>query len=179
MLGAGRPQGLLAVAPQIRRSLLDHPADAQGLYVIAESIAKPGNLGAIVRSADGVGASAVIMCDPRTDIFDPKAVQASMGTLFSVPVLESSTPQALAWCRENGIRILAASPHASALYTDVNMREAVAIAVGTEQAGLSAAWLERACIQVQLPMFGQADSLNVAVAATVLLYEAVRQRRFG
>jgi TrmH family RNA methyltransferase len=102
-----------------------------------------------------------------------------MGTLFSVPVLESSTPQALAWCRENGIRILAASPRASAWYTDVNMRQAIAIAVGTEQAGLSATWLERASMQVQLPMFGQADSLNVAVAATVLLYEAVRQRRFG
>ncbi len=178
MCGAGRLQGLLAVAPRIRRPLYDdHPADARGLYVIAESIANPGNLGSIVRSADGVGANAVIVCDPRTDIFDPKAVRASMGTLFSVPILESSTPQALAWCRKNGIRVLAAAPHTNTVYTDANMREAVAIAVGAEQSGLSEAWMEWACMQVYLPMFGQADSLNVAVAATVLLYEAVRQRR--
>ncbi len=177
MLGVGRLQGLLAVAPQIRRPLFDHAADARGLYVIAESIANPGNLGSIVRSADGVGANAVIISDPRTDIFDPKAVRASMGTLFSVPILESSTPQALMWCRKNGIRILAASPHTSTVYTDANMKEAVAIAVGTEQSGLSEVWMERACMQVHLPMFGQADSLNVAVAATVLLYEAIRQRR--
>ena len=177
MTCGGRLEGLLAVAPQIRRSLRDHPADPKGLYVIAESIARPGNLGSIMRSADGVGANAVIISDPRTDVFDPQAVRASRGALFSIAVLESSTRQALSWCRENGIRTLAASPHTSTMYTEANMREATAIAVGTEQFGLSKAWMERACMCVRLPMFGQADSLNVAVAATVLLYEAVRQRR--
>jgi TrmH family RNA methyltransferase len=177
MTCGGRLDGLLAVAPQIRRSLLAHPPAPNGLYVIAESIARPGNLGAIVRSADGAGANAVIISDPHTDVFDPQAVRASRGTLFSVPVLESSTPQALSWCRKNGIHTLATSPHTSMVYTDVNMRGPLAIAVGTEQSGLSRVWLEQAHIQVRLPMLGRANSLNVAVAATVLLYEAVRQRR--
>jgi len=129
-----------------------------------------------VRLADGAGADAVVVCDPRADIFDPKAVWASLGTFFSVPILESSTQQALVWCRENGIRTLAATPRGNVMYTDVDMREAVAIAVGAEHHGLSGLWMEQADVQVRLPLFGQVESLSVTMAATVLLYEVARQR---
>jgi TrmH family RNA methyltransferase len=102
-----------------------------------------------------------------------------LGTFFSVPILESSTQQALAWCRENGIRTLAATPHGNVVYTDVDMREAIAIAVGAEHHGLSRLWMEQADVQVRLPLLGQVESLSVTMAATALLYEAVRQRRLG
>jgi TrmH family RNA methyltransferase len=179
MACGGRIEGLLAVAPQIRRLLHEHLAVADGLYIITESIVRPGNLGSIVRSADGAGADAVIVCDRRTDVFDPKAVRASLGTLFSVSILESSSQQALAWCRANGVRVLAATPRADTVYSDVNMREAVAILVGAECGGLSRLWMEEADVQVRLPMLGQVDSLGVVAAATLLLYEAVRQRGLG
>jgi TrmH family RNA methyltransferase len=172
-----RPEGLLAVAPQCHRRLADHhPAD-DGFYLIAESIEKPVNLGAILRSADGAGASGVIVCDPRTDLFNPNVVRASVGAFFTIPLLESSTAAAVSWCRANGVRILASTPQAELIYTSVDMRGAVALVVGTEQYGLSRTWLDQADERLRLPMLGQADSLNVAMAAALLLYEAVRQRR--
>lgn len=179
MAGGRRLGGLLAVAPQIHRSLHGHLVSDGGCYVIAESVESPGNLGSIVRLADGAGADGVVVCDPRADIFDPKAVWASLGTFFSVPILEGSTQQALTWCRENGIRTLAATPHGNVVYTDVDMREAIAIAVGAEHRGLSRLWMEQADVQVRLPLLGQVESLSVTMAATALLYEAVRQRRCG
>ncbi|MEZ4711595.1 MAG: RNA methyltransferase [Caldilineaceae bacterium] len=171
-----RPEGLLAVAPQIRRPLCTHTPAANALYLIAESIEKPANLGSILRTADGAGAHAVIACDACTDIFNPNVVRASVGTFFSVPTLDSSSQQALDWCRRHGICTVAATPEAPMQYTDVDMRQPVAIAVGTEQVGLSPLWLERADYAVKLPMLGQVNSLNVSVAASILLYEAVRQR---
>jgi TrmH family RNA methyltransferase len=174
-----RPEGLLAIAPQIRYTLNGHLAAANGFYLIAESIEKPGNLGAILRSADGAGANGVIVCDPGTDLFHPNVIRASVGAFFTVPILESSTEYALAWCRKNNIHILATTPHANTIYTNVNMTGPIAVVVGTEQYGLSQAWLERANYRVKLPMFGQADSLNVAMVAALLLYEVVRQRRLA
>lgn len=174
-----RPEGLLAVAPQIRHTLNGHLAAANGFYLIAESIEKPGNLGAILRSADGAGANGVIVCDPGTDLFHPNVIRASVGAFFTVPILESSTEHALAWCRKNNIYILATTPRANIIYTNVNMTGPIAVVVGTEQYGLSQAWLERADYRVKLPMFGQADSLNVAMTAALLLYEVVRQRRLA
>lgn len=173
---SSRPQGLLAVAPNIRKHLDSLGGVKQGLYLVVESIEKPGNLGSILRSADGVGASAVILCDPRSDVYDPKCVSASMGSVFSVPHIEESTERILTWLRRSNIRILATSPHADTPHTRANMKEGVAIAIGNEQVGLSDAWLRGADAHIRIPMQGQADSLNVAAAATVLLYEAIRQR---
>ncbi|MCB0090635.1 MAG: RNA methyltransferase [Caldilineaceae bacterium] len=171
-----RPEGLLAVAPQIRQPLHMHTPPQNALYIMAESIEKPANLGSILRTADGAGAHAVVVCNACTDIFNPNVVRASVGTFFSVPTLDSSSQQALDWCRRHNICVVAATPAATMSYTDVDMRRPVAIAVGTEQVGLSALWLEQADFAVKLPMLGQVNSLNVSVATSILLYEAVRQR---
>jgi TrmH family RNA methyltransferase len=172
-----RPDGLLAIGRQIRRPLNDHQARQVSLLLVAESIEKPANLGAIIRCADGAGADGVIVCDPRTDSFSPDVVLASIGACFTVPILEASPIQTIQWCRAHGIATLAATPQAETLYTDVDLRVPVAIAVGNEQCGLSDAWLAAADLHIKLPMYGQLNSLNVAVAAALLLYEVVRQRR--
>jgi RNA methyltransferase, TrmH family len=172
-----RPEGLLAVAPQRRRRLADLAPVANGLYLVAEAIEKPGNLGTMLRSADAAGVTALILCDGCTDLFNPNVVAASIGTLFTVPVAEATTDECLAWCRQHGIQILAATPHTDKVYFDIDMRQGVAIVVGTEQYGLSDRWMKECDLQVVIPMHGQADSLNVAASTTLLLYEAVRQRR--
>ncbi|MEZ4615421.1 MAG: RNA methyltransferase [Caldilineaceae bacterium] len=172
----GRPEGLLAVAPQCHRTLLEHQPPPHAFYLIAEAVEKPGNLGTLLRSADGAGASGVIVCDPCTDIWHPDVVRGSVGAFFTMPLFECKSQTVLSWCRAHGIQMLAATPQAETLYTAVDMTGPVAIAVGTEQYGLSETWLTAADCQIKLPMLGTANSLNVAVAATLLLYEVVRQR---
>ncbi len=176
-----RPDGLLAVAPQQRRSLSDlkmQLADRPAPFlVVAEAIEKPGNLGTILRSSDAVGVDGLIVCDRCTDIHNPNVVRASVGTLFTVPVIEADGLSALKWMKAQRIAILAATPHAQREFTDINMTGPLAIVVGTEQLGLSDLWMDQADIQARIPMCGVADSLNVAMAVTLLLYEALRQRR--
>lgn len=174
-----RPEGLLALAPQIRLTPADLALGPTPLLLVAESIEKPGNLGAILRSADAAGADAVLVCDPTTDINNPNTVRASIGTLFSLPVARASSDEAREWLQSRGIQTIAASPHAQYEYTQVDFRLPSAIIVGAEQIGLSNTWISAANHPVRIPMLGQADSLNVANAATILLYEAVRQRREG
>lgn len=171
-----RPDGLLAVAPQIHYQLKDITCKAMPFLIIAEAIEKPGNLGTILRSADAAGADAVIVCDRCTDINNPNVVRASIGTLFCRPVVEVSSQEALAWLREQNIQILAATPQATQLYTESNCTVPLAIVMGTEQYGLSRFWMQQADQQIRIPMHGQADSLNVATATTILLYEVCRQR---
>ncbi|MFZ4099148.1 MAG: TrmH family RNA methyltransferase [Chlamydiia bacterium] len=171
-----RPDGLLAVAPQRRISLEQLPVVDNPLWVIAEGIEKPGNLGTILRSADAVGATGLIVCDPQTDLYNPNVVRASVGTLFSVPTVTSSSEETMTWLRAQGCRIVAATPHATEVCWEAPLTGPVAIAFGTEQLGLSAFWMEAADLPVKIPMLGSADSLNVAMAATVLLYEVMRQR---
>jgi TrmH family RNA methyltransferase len=174
-----RPEGLLAVAPQVRRRIEDLQLPANPLLVVAEAIEKPGNLGTILRSADAAGVHAVLVCDRCTDLNNPNVVRASIGALFSLPVVEAPTATTVPWLQERGIRILSASPHADKLYTDEDMTAGTAIVLGTEQYGLSEDWMNAADRQVRIPMLGQSDSLNVAAAATILLFEAVRQRGLG
>lgn len=175
-----RPDGLIAIAVQMRHQLHDLiPAPSTQrvpLFLVAESVEKPGNLGTMLRSADAVGASGVIVCDRRTDIYNPNVVRASVGTLFTIPVVEAEGGATLFWLRERGIRIIASTPHAPQEYTQLDCRGPIAILVGTEQYGLTEGWLQAADHQVHIPMRGQADSLNVAMAATLLLYEVDRQR---
>jgi TrmH family RNA methyltransferase len=171
-----RPEGLLALAPQLDCRLARLVLPDRPLLLVAESIEKPGNLGTMLRTADAAGAHAVIVADPRTDVHNPNVVRASTGMLFAVPLAVAETADVIAWLRERKIRILAATPHTDKAYTDVDMTEGVAIVVGTEQVGLSDTWMSAADLQVRIPMLGKADSLNVAQAATLLLYEAVRQR---
>ncbi len=172
-----RPDGLLAVARQMRRSLHELPKTKNPFYCIAEAIEKPGNLGTILRSADAVGVDGVIVCDRCTDVYNPNVVRASVGTLFTIPVVEAGGAETLLWLRERGVKVLAATPHAKQEYNDVDLTGPIAIVVGAEQVGLSDPWMSTADIQVKIPMLGVADSLNVAMATTILLYEVLRQRR--
>lgn len=173
-----RPDGLLAIAPQKHNLLgsMHVTHDLPPFYVVAEAIEKPGNLGTILRSSDAAGVSGLIVCDRCTDIYNPNVVRASVGTLFTVPTVETSSEEALPWLKSQGITILAATPHASHAFTDVDLTGPIAIAVGTEQLGLSERWMSQADLQVKIPMNGIADSLNVAMATTLLLYEVYRQR---
>lgn len=172
-----RPEGLLAVIPQRRLGLDDLQLPDCPLLLVAEAIEKPGNLGSILRSADAAGVDAVIVCDECTDINNPNAVRSSIGTIFSLPVAEASSEATLAWLKGHDMRILAATPHTDREYTEVDMTQPVALVVGTEKFGLSDRWMTEADLPVRIPMLGQVDSLNVSCATTILLYEAVRQRR--
>lgn len=146
------------------------------LVVVTEDVEKPGNLGAILRSVDGVGADAVIAIG-GTDLYNPNVIRASVGTAFSVPIATAPAREALAWLMARGLRIVAARTDAQRLYVDADLRGPLAIALGSERLGLSAEWHRADVEGLRLPMAGVADSLNVSVAAAVLLYEAWRQRR--
>lgn len=172
-----RPDGLIAVAPKWTHTLANLKLSSSPFLVLAESIEKPGNLGTILRSSDAVGVDGIIVCDRCTDIFNPNVVRSSVGTLFTQPVVEATGEETLAWLRKHQISIVAATPSADREFTEVDLTKGVAIAVGTEQLGLSERLMQAADIHVRIPMNGVADSLNVAMATTVLLYEALRQRR--
>lgn len=175
-----RPDGLIALAPQRKLGLQDlefiFKKEKPSLIVVAEAIEKPGNLGTILRSSDAIGVDALIVCDRCTDIYNPNVVRASVGTLFTVPTIEAKGKQTLDWLKKHKVAILAATPHANQEFTEVDLKGPIAIAIGTEQVGLSKLWMQQADIQVRIPMRGVADSLNVAMATTLLLYEADRQR---
>jgi TrmH family RNA methyltransferase len=171
-----RPEGLIAVARMKKHFLHDLPVRKNGLYLIAEAVEKPGNLGSILRSADAAGVDGLIICNKCTDIYNPNVIRASTGALFCVPLAEATTAETIAWLKENSILTLAATPHTDKVYTEIDMTCGIAIVVGTEQHGLSEQWLNTADINIRIPMLGKIDSLNVATAATILLYEAARQR---
>lgn len=172
-----RPDGLVAIAVQMQRQLRDLVTKKDPFLVIAEAIEKPGNLGTILRSADAAGVDGVIVCDRCTDIYNPNVVRASVGTLFTIPVVEATSVETLRWLQERKIKVIAATPSAEKEFTNTDLTGGVAIAVGTEQIGLSEAWMKSADIQVRIAMNGVADSLNVATATTLILYEVVRQRK--
>ncbi|HEU0291178.1 MAG TPA: RNA methyltransferase [Anaerolineales bacterium] len=170
------PDGWLAVFPIPYLSLEDLTLRDTPLVIVAESIEKPGNLGAILRTADAAQVDAVLLCDPRVDLWNPNVVRASRGAVFSVPVVQGDNASALEWLKSRKMRILAATPSAEMLYTDVDLREPIAIAVGTEDDGLTDFWLSNADVKVGIPMMGKANSLNVSVSTALIVYEAVRQR---
>lgn len=171
-----RPDGLLAVAPQWRRSLDDLKLSSAPFLLVVEAIEKPGNLGTILRSADAAGCDGVIVCDPVTDIFNPNVVRASTGVLFSVPLVIAESREVQAWLKARGIRTTATTPHTDNLYTQTDLTGPLAVIMGSEQYGLSEFWMQNSDVLVRIPMAGQADSLNVAMATIITLFEAVRQR---
>lgn len=172
-----RPDGLLAIARQTHNSLRGIVKKTAPFLVACEAIEKPGNLGTILRTSDAVGLDGLIVCDQCTDLFNPNTVRASVGTLFTVPVFEATSEETIGYLKEQKIQIVAATPSGDKEFTQVDMRQGVCIAVGTEQLGLSKRWMEAADLRVAIPQMGVADSLNVAMATTVLLYEVLRQRR--
>jgi TrmH family RNA methyltransferase len=171
-----RPDGVIALVPELRAKLASVSLPPDPLVLACERIERPGNLGALFRSADAAGASAVLVCDRCTLVNDPRTVRASVGTVFSLPVVEASSKEAIRWLKARGLRIVAASPDAKEDFTQADLSGPVAVVVGTEQHGLTGAWTSAADALVRIPMKGQADSLNVTSAAVLLLYEALRQR---
>lgn len=170
------PDGWLGIFTTPKHTLAELKLSASPLVIVAESIEKPGNLGAILRTADAAGVDAVLVCDPRVDLWNPNVVRASRGAVFAVPAVEVDSPAALAWLRSKKMRILAATPSAEKTYTDVKVREPVAVAVGTEDEGLTEFWMQNADVQVRIPMQGRVNSLNVSIATALITYEIVRQR---
>ena len=170
------PDGWLAVLPSVPASLDALVPGPQPLILVCAGVEKPGNLGAMLRTADAAGVTAVIAADPGTDWSNPNVIRASKGSVYTVPVAAASEHEVLAWLAERAIPVLAATPGAQTLYTDLDLRGPLAIAVGAEDVGLSPGWLAAAHLRALIPMNGQVDSLNVSASAAILLYEAVRQR---
>jgi RNA methyltransferase, TrmH family len=172
-----RAEGILAVAATPRSMLADLPALVPELLVaVLAGVEKPGNIGAVLRTADAAGVSAVILADPRTDLFNPNAIRASLGTIFTVPIAVATAAETLAWLREKQCRILTTRVEARLTYSEAEYRGPTAIVLGSEAQGLSGDWTGADIVPVRVPMLGIADSLNVSATAAVLFYEALRQR---
>ena len=170
------PDGLIAIAVQQNNVLSDFKLGDPPLLLVLEGIEKPGNLGAILRSADGAGVDAVILVDCVLDLYNPNAIRSSQGLLFALPIVSTDRPTLAAWLDANHIVCCATTPDTEKLHWDVDYRQGIALFMGSESDGLMPYWLEKAAHKIRIPMAGQADSLNVAAAAAVCLYEARRQR---
>jgi len=169
--------GVLALAQPPRHTLQQLPLAAAPLLLVLEAVEKPGNLGAILRTADAAQATAVIICDPRTDLYNPNAIRASIGCIFTVPTIASTRQELLSWCEQHNIRTYAAALTEGAVpYTHCDFRGPTALVMGTEADGLTPE-LREACNQtIIIPMRGAIDSLNVSTATAILTFEAMRQR---
>ena len=170
------PDGFLAVVPSVNAHPRMVGLPANPLLLVAEGVEKPGNLGAMLRTADAVGVDGVIAADPVTDWGNPNVVRGSKGTVFSVPVAAAPTSETLEWLRDNDIPLIATTPDTDVMHTDIDLSGPVAVAVGTEKYGLTDEMLGAATSRVRIPMVGQVNSLNVATSAAIVLYEAMRQR---
>ena len=169
--------GLLALARPKYKSLSEYKPKKDALIIVLETVEKPGNLGAVMRTADAAGVDAVIVADPGTDLYNPNAIRASIGCIFSVPVYACSTEECIQWLKSNNITIYCTYLKASIDYLDADFRKASAIVMGTEATGISDAWVEAADQNIIIPMNGIADSLNVSVTTAIVTFEAIRQRR--
>ena len=169
-------EGAIGVFQAIEHPLSSLHLKDNPLIAVLESVEKPGNLGAVLRTCDAAGADAVVICDPRTDLYNPNLIRASIGAVFTVPTAVCTTAQAITFLKSKGIRILTAQLQDSSLYYDCPMTKGTAIVMGTEATGLSDKWRQAADAHIRIPMLGKLDSLNVSVSAAILLYEAVRQR---
>jgi TrmH family RNA methyltransferase len=175
----GRDEGLVATVRPPQRALVELRLPPQPLVAVLVGIEKPGNIGAVVRSADAAGVAALIVADGGTDLFNPNIIRASLGTVFTLPVVAASSAQARAWLAQQHFRMFAARVGPGTSYTDVSLAGRTALILGNESAGLDATWSGDDVAAISLPMLGAADSLNVSVAAAVLFYEALRQRLHG
>ncbi len=180
----GSTEGIIAVIrtpqPHTLESLLQlegRGVNGKPLFIVLESVEKPGNLGAVLRSADAAQATGVIVCDPLTDLYNPNLIRSSIGAIFTVPTVACTSEQCIAFLKEHGIQILTAQLQDSHLYYDTPMSGPTAIVMGTESTGLTDVWRQAADAHIRIPMLGQLDSLNVSVSAAILLFEAVRQRQ--
>lgn len=173
----GGTEGLIAEVRSMEHGLDGIRLPANPLVAVLESVEKPGNLGAVLRTCDAAGVDALIVCDPKTDLYNPNLIRASIGAVFTVCTAVCSSPEAISFLKGNSIGIVTAQLQDSSLYYDCPMTGPTAIVMGTEDKGLSIIWREAADAHIRIPMLGRLDSLNVSVSASILLYEAVRQRQ--
>lgn len=168
--------GLLAIMRVPGKQLYDIRLTANPMIIVIESVEKPGNLGAILRTADAAGVDAVIVCDPLTDIYNPNVIRSSVGCVFSKQVIACTSAEALAWLTTNKIEPIAASLKATRQHFECNLTKPIAFIMGSEAEGLTDFWIRNVKTHLKIPMLGTTDSLNVSISAAVLVYEAVRQR---
>ena len=171
-----RHEGIIALAKTPVLDLKDLRLSKEPLVVVLESLEKPGNLGAILRTCDGVGVEAVLVCDPKTDVYNPNVIRSSTGVVFKIPVVCATPEEIFSFLKARKIKICASAPAAQKLYTQASFKGAWALVLGSEDQGLSDFWLLAAEETVMIPMNGLADSLNVSISAAIILYEALRQR---
>ena len=172
----GGTEGMIAEVKVKERTLEGLEMREKPLVVVLEGVEKPGNIGAVLRSADAAGADAVLICDPLTDLYNPNLIRASIGAVFTVQVVCCSSEEAIKWLKDNKINIYTAQLQDSSWYYDTDMTGGTAIVVGTEATGLTDGWRKAADGHIRIPMLGELDSLNASVSAAILLFEAVRQR---
>ena len=172
----GSTEGVIAEVRPRQLTLDDLQLSEQPLIIVLEAVEKPGNLGAVLRSADAAHADAVVVCDPLTDLYNPNIIRSSIGAIFTVPCVACSSEECITFLKANNIQILTAQLQDSLPYYDTDMRRSTAIVMGTESTGLTNQWRAAADRHIRIPMKGQLDSLNVSVSAAILLFEAVRQR---
>lgn len=172
----GGTEGVVAEVVERTTTLADIKLPAAPLIVVVESVEKPGNLGAVLRSADAAGVTAVVVCDPRADLHSPNTIRASIGAVFTVACVATTTAECIAYLQSHGIQILTAQLQDSLPYYSTPMTGPTAIVMGTEDRGLTTPWREAATRHIRIPMLGRLDSLNVSVSAAILIFEAVRQR---
>ena len=172
----GGTEGIIAELKCKEMSLESLKLKKDPLVVVLESVEKPGNLGAVLRSADASGVDAVIVCDPLTDMYNPNLIRSSIGAIFTVPVATATSEETIKWLKDNGIKIYTAQLQDSEWYYDTDMKGGTAIVMGTEATGLTDVWRKAADAHIKIPMLGRLDSLNVSVSAAILMFEAVRQR---
>lgn len=173
----GSTEGIIAEVASKERTLDSLKIGKKPLIIVLESVEKPGNLGAVLRSADAAEADAVIVCNPLTDLYNPNLIRASLGAIFTRQVAAATSEEAIAWLRSHHIQILTAQLQDSSLYYDTDMTGPTAIVMGTESTGLTDIWRKAADARIRIPMLGRLDSLNVSVSAAILLFEALRQRK--
>ncbi len=172
-------EGIVAVMQVREQRLDDLVLSPAPLILVLESVEKPGNLGAVLRTADAAGVDAVLVCDPLTDLYNPNLIRASLGAFFTVPVVACTSEEAFTWLSARGIAILTAQLQDSELYYETDMVRPTALVFGTEDKGLTPFWRERADAHIRIPMAGRMDSLNVSASAAILAFEAVRQRNLN
>lgn len=172
----GGTEGVVAVMHTRHTGINDITLSERPFVIVLESVEKPGNLGAVLRTADAAGADAVIVCDPLTDLYNPNIIRSSVGGIFSVQTAAGSNEEVYQWIKSHNINILTAQLQDSVHYYDTDMKEGVAIVFGSEDKGLTPFWRERSDAKINIPMLGKVDSLNISISAAVLCYEVVRQR---
>jgi len=170
--------GVIALAEPRRLAFSDLQLSSKPLLLVLETVEKPGNLGALLRTADAANLDAVIICDPQTDIYNPNAIRSGIGCIFTMPVVTATSEEAMAWMRGTGIKMFGTALTASHHYHETDFNRPAAIIMGSEANGLSHTWLEGADDLIRIPMMGKIDSMNVSASAAIVIFEALRQRNF-